>query len=272
MDCCSAWSMRWWSMLAGRSGVAGCCALALVLMAAADAMAQAKPAAPKAVFVLRARDSKVTPFKSGYSATGGGTVQVTQAAPDTIVINMSGVAATGACACGTSRASLSFVLDQEFEVEFDPKGPGTGQIVLEARAYGQLRVDGKKGGGTASLDHAFADVSCGESLVSVTLDPQMAACGDGLAVTSVRGPVAAPISAGVYHLHQEFSVSASNPHCLLPRKASADFAPPPTLEAKWLPHPDPFREVNRTSNGFQVTVRLIADPPVPDAVLPPPPK
>lgn len=230
-----------------------------------------KAPAPKAVIVLAARDSKATPIKHGYGTTGGGTVQVTQPAPDTLVINMSGVAATGACSCGTSSAALSFVLDQDFEVEFAPNCPASGQIVIEARAYGLLRVDGKMGGGTASLDRAFAVISCGEPVASVTLDPQLAACGNGLAVTSVRGPVSAPIVAGAYSLHQEFGVSACNPKCLLPRKASADFAPPPTLEAKWIHHPDPFREAKRDSNGFQVTIRVIPDPVSPPPVLPPAP-
>lgn len=232
-------------------------------LTADPAMAQSKSSTPpKALITLKARDSKVTPVTSGYSATGGGTVLVTQPTPDTILITMSGVVGVGTCACEDSSALLDFVLDQEFEVEFAKGTPQSGQIEIEGRVYGLLRTEGgKKAGGSAHMTRAFATITCGEELASVTLDPQGAACGNGLAVTSVRGPVSAPVVSGCFQLHQQFGIAARQPRCLLPRKASADFAPPPTLDQRWISHPDPFREANRTNNGFQVHVRLIQDPP-----------
>ncbi|MCC7421647.1 MAG: hypothetical protein IT428_15300 [Planctomycetaceae bacterium] len=239
------------------------CSLVALGLSAAPVLAQGKSSSgssPKAaLIVLKARDSKVTPQKFGYSATGGGTVTVTQPTPDTILITMSGVVGVGACACGDSHAMLDFVLDQEFEVEFAKGTPQSGRIEIEGRVYGLLRTEGKKGGGTAHMTRAFATVNCGEAIASVTLDPQGTACGNGLAVTSVRGPVAGPVVPGCFHLHQEFGIAATQPKCLLPRKASADFAPPPTLDSRWINNPDPFREANRTNNGFQVTIRLIQD-------------
>ncbi len=225
-----------------------------------DAAAQSK-SAPRAVIVLGARDSAVTPQLFGYSATGGGTVAVTQPAPDTFVVTMTGAAGAGACACGLSHASLDFVLHQGFEIEFAPNGPQSGELEIEARVIGQLRSEGKKGGGTAGMGRAGAVVGCDvEPLVTVALDPQRSACGEGLAVNAARGPVRVPIVAGCFNLHQEFGISATQPKCLLPRKASVDFSPPSALEAKWIGDPDPFHGVNRGANGFQVTIRVIPDP------------
>lgn len=236
-------------------------------------LAQSKSSSPpKALIALKSRDSKVTPSKNGYSATGGGTVTVTQASPDTVVFLMSGVVGVGSCACEDSQAMLDFVLDQEFEVEFAKGTPQSGRIEVEGRVYGLLRTEGKKAGGSAYMTRAFATVNCGAEVASVTLDPQGTACGSGLAVTSVRGPVAAPVVAGCFQFHQEFGIAAKQPKCLLPRKSSADFAPPPTLESRWISHPDPFREANRSQNGFQVTVRLIQDTTSPPQTqLAPPP-
>ena len=226
--------------------------------------AQSKPSGssspPKALIVLKARDSAVTPKRNGYSTTGGGTVTVTQPTPDTLVISMTGVAATGSCSCEESQACLNFLLHQEFDIEFAKGGPQSGQIVLDARAFGQLRSEGRMGG-TAAMTKAFVSVGCGEEVASVSLDSKSAGCGNSLAVTTVRGPVSAPVVAGSYHLHQEFGIAVRQPKCLVPKKTSADFAPPPTLDTRWIGSPDPFRETNRSNNGFLVTIRLIPDPP-----------
>jgi hypothetical protein len=61
---------------------------------------------------------------------------------------------------------------------------------------------------------------------------------------------------GCYRLDLSLHIAAAQGRSLCPHLSSAEFAPPPALPPTWIYSPDPVGGVDRTSLGFQVTVRL----------------
>jgi hypothetical protein len=219
----------------------------------------AAPAAPPVSFVLGARHGHVTPVRTGCTHTGGGTIDVAQPSPDTLVVTMFGVAVAYP-ACLPAEAGFQFDLEQCFEVSFDSPKVKKAKLTLEGRVIGLLRSHHKKG--AAAFDNACAGVACGGvSLLHLCVPPHAVAGGENLSVNDHDGPVSVPgVVAGKYTLHQTFALSASAPKCLLPCKApSAEFAPDPALDPLWISYKEPFHGAAKKDFGFQVTLKVADD-------------
>src|SRR3954469_24472846 len=110
-----------------------------LILTAACALALAQPAVPpepKASITLKDRQALATPTRQGFTHTGGGTIDVAQPAPDTIVITMNGVAVAGPHPVKYSTSTLAFQLDQCFEIALDQPKIKRAKLTLEARAIG----------------------------------------------------------------------------------------------------------------------------------------
>jgi hypothetical protein len=219
---------------------------------------QATPASPAVTITLRGRHGHATPVSSGYVHTGGGNVDVQQPSSDTFVITMTGVA-VAYCGPHGASASMTFDLEQCFEVVFENPKVKKAKLTLEARVIGLLRSHCK--GGSAAFTDACASVSSGTvAITTLCLEPHSVAGGQNLSVNDHDGPVSVPVGAGKHNYHQKFTVTACAPKCLLPCKApSAEFAPDPALNPLWISASEPFRGAAKKDFGFQVIVKVADD-------------
>jgi hypothetical protein len=233
--------------------------LPLPLLAGQAAKAPVAEPAPPVSLLLKDRQSQVSPARRGGTHTGGGTIDVQQPAPETVVITLAGAAVATDHPCGSS-ATMAFELEQCFDIVFDKPGLKSAKLTLEARVIGLLR-GGRKG--SASAAGACAAVSCGEAvLVSVCTSDRAVAGGESLSVNDRTGPVGASVGAGPYTLHARWLLAATHPKALLGKSASAEFAPEPALDPLWVGGPrDPFHGAGKKDFGFQVTLRVAEEPP-----------
>lgn len=224
-----------------------------VALMAAGAQA---PAGPTVTIALGSRQSRVVPFRQGFTHTGGGNIDVAQPAPDTVVVTMTGVAVAGAHPCKDSVASLHFDLNQEFEINFEKPEIKKAKISLEGRVIGLLRSHAHAG--SAQEGPGVAAVSLGPVvLVSLALPPHSVPCGENLSINDREGPVWNPAAAEKYCLHQAFEVSAHHPRSLKPCKAaSAEFAPEQALDPLWISYWEPFHGAAKKDFGFQITLKV----------------
>jgi hypothetical protein len=222
------------------------------------------PSAPPASFLLGPRHGHVTPQRRGCTHTGGGNIDVTQPAPDTVVITMTGAAVAYGSICD-AYASQNCDLEQEFEVSFDNPKLRKAKLTMEGRVIGLLRTHGRND--SAGYDNASAGVVAGPTtLVGVTVPPHSVAGGQNLSVNDHDGPYNVPIGPGKYCLRQTFVVSAQARACILPCKGpSAEFAPDPALDPLWISYREPFHGAIKKDFGFQVTIKVAEDTDAPAA-------
>jgi hypothetical protein len=234
--------------------------MALALPALAET--PAVPAAAGPAIVLHERHGHVTPVRRGFQHTGGGVIDVVQPTPDTVIVTMTGVAVAGRHPIKGSHARLHFDLEQCFEVALD--GPGRARLSVQARVVGLLRSS-KHGGGSATESDGSAAVLCGPAeLATVAAPAHTVTGGENLSINDRAGPVAVPLLAGKYTLHQTFDVAADQPHTLAPCKtSSAEFAPEAALNPLWISFWEPFRGATKGKFGLQVTLRVAPDPSAP---------
>jgi len=219
----------------------------------------AAPAPPVSI-TLGPRHGQVTPNRSGFSHTGGGNIDVSQPAPDTIIATMTGVAVAGGHPCKNSVAELVFDLNQCFDVSFDKPEVKKAKLTIEGRVIGLLRSH-HKGGGSAQEGPGCASVGVDSVvMVSLNLPSHSVTCGEDLSINDREGPLEVPITPGKYTLHQSFTVSATHPRSLAPCKAaSAEFAPDPALDPLWISYWEPFHGAIKKDFGFQIIVKVVPD-------------
>jgi hypothetical protein len=213
------------------------------------------PASPGAAILLHGRHGQVTPVRQGFHHTGGGVIVISQPSSDTLVVTMTGVAVAGGHPCHDSAAALDFDLSQCFEVTLE-KGK-TAKLTVEARALGLLRSHHR---GSAEESGARATVSCGPvEVATVNVPAHTVAGGNNLSVNDLGRPITVPITAGEYTLQQVFHVAAHHPRCLCGKAGSAEFAPDPALDPKWISYWEPFHGAGKKDFGFQVTLKVVAE-------------
>jgi hypothetical protein len=204
---------------------------------------------PPVSITLHERHGHVTPQKGKCTHTGGGLIDVSTPAPDTVIITMSGAV--------VANADMRFDVDQCFEVSFDDPKVKKAKLIVEGRVIGLLRGEPK---GSASFADACAHVTCGPvGLLSVCVPPHsVCGCGDNLSVNDHDGPKSVPVVPGTYTLNQTFVISAHTDSVLC-RRPSAEFAPDPAIDPLWISYREPFHGVKKDTFGFQVIVKVSPD-------------
>jgi hypothetical protein len=203
---------------------------------------------PPVSITLYERHGHVTPCKGKCTHTGGGLIEVTSPAPDTVIVTMSGAV--------VANADMRFDFEQCFEVNFDDPKVKRAKMTVEGRVVGLLR-GGKKGCADYSDASAHLD-ACDAPLVSVSVPPHSACGCDSLAVNDHDGPKAVPVLPGKYTLKQTFCIAAHTQSCLC-KRPSAEFAPDPALDPLWITYFDPFHGVKKDTFGFQVILKVAAE-------------
>jgi hypothetical protein len=214
---------------------------------------------PVVSILLKERHGHVTPVRSGGTYTGGGNIDVAQPSPDTVVVTLTGGAVATEHPCG-SAATLTFELEQCFEVVLEKPEVKAARLTVEGRVAGLLR-----GGRTGSAEESggCATVTCGSAgLVTVCVPDHGVAGGECLAISDTTGPEVVPVGSGPHTLHVRWRLSASNPKALLGKAASAEFAPEPALDPLWVGGPrDPFHGVGKKDFGFQMVFKVAEETP-----------
>jgi hypothetical protein len=234
--------------------------LTSLLVAALPALALATqppaPAGPAATISLASRQSRVTPHRTGFTHTGGGNIDVSQPAGDTLIVTMTGVAVAGGHTFMDSLATQEFTLDQCFDIALDKPGSKDIKLTLEARVIGILRSH-RLGGGTAEESGAATIASGSTAIATIAVPGHAVSCGDNLSINDREGPLALQVAPGRLTLHQNFNVSVRHPHTLcLCKAASAEFAPEPALDPLWISYWEPFHGVAKKDFGFQVILKV----------------
>lgn len=230
---------------------------------AADNDKEAKTEAPVAL-VLGPGQGSATPLLHGCaSRTGGGNVHITQPAPDSISVIMTGGAVARGHACHDASATMEFELTQCFEVVFNDPKVKNAKLILWGRQVGLLRSAcpccGHKGGAAEIFTPAHATVNCASTQVlALELPPRSVAGGLSLSVHDREGPLYVPVTPGKYTLHQVFAITASHSQGVFCKPASAEFAPE-SLESDWLGHREPFHKADKKDFGFHVILKVAAD-------------
>ena len=230
----------------------------------------AAPAPPVSI-TLHERHGHVVPVKGKCSHTGGGLIDVAQPSPDTVVVTMTGVA--------IANASMTFDLDQVFEVSFDNPKLKKAAVTVEGRVIGLLRgepfgcaryTDACASIGVPGVEHVLLPAppvpvppppngpASGE-IVGLCVPPHTICGCDSLSVNDHDGPKKIPIQPGKYLLHQTFNIAAES-NCFLCKRPSAEFAPDPALDPLWISYWEPFHGVIKKDFGFQVTIKVSEAP------------
>lgn len=229
-----------------------------------------RAARPPLELVIVPGEATATPYRKGVSFANGGVIAVHQPNPTTIVVTMSGLAATNADLVCPSAAGYHFTLEQCFQVCFNSRRVKGAHLALEGRVIGLLRTNHElytcclwKKGGTASTDPAVATVGCGGvPMVGVELPARSICCTDDMSVYNHDGPYCVPVQPGKYELHGTWGFGTTHPPFCC-RGASAEFAPEPQYcqdnASWWFQHFHPFNGHATKDFGFQVTIRLIPD-------------
>jgi hypothetical protein len=203
---------------------------------------------PSVSIILSERHGQVTPVKGMCAHTGGGLIDVSSPAADTVIVTMSGVA--------VANAMMHFELDQAFEVSFDDPKIKKAKLTVEARVIGLLRGERK---GCAEYSDACASILAAPvDLITLCVPPRQVCGCDSLAVNDRDGPKTVPVLPGKYVLHQTFSISATTTS-LICKRPSAEFAPDPALDPLWISYWDPFHGVKKDTFGFQVVFKVAPD-------------
>jgi hypothetical protein len=208
-----------------------------------------------AKITIGSHEGTAHPTRHGHAITGGGTISVEQPAPDTVVVTMTGNAAAGSNAFMSAEAAVDFVEQLQFQVCYSEPGH-VGNMVIQARVNGLLRSQGKHA--VVGMSGATATVTCGEHvLASVPLAQRMLGGCDSLAVNAAHGPICVPVGAGCYSLQQHFRIMASQqPGGFGCHKASAEFSSS-QLPGTWTGQSYPFKDIDKSNLGFQVTLRVV---------------
>jgi hypothetical protein len=215
------------------------------------------PIAPPTL-ILHERHGRVTPQRHGFQHTGGGNIDVAQPTPDVLIITMTGVAVAGPHPCQDSVAAMDFDLEQVLEIAA-PKEAKNLKLKVEARVIGLLRSP-HHSKGVAEESGACAILTCGPvALVTVCAPAHSVSGGESLSINDHEGLVVVPVTPGKYTVHQALHIAASNPHGLIGKAVSAEFAPDPALDPLWISYWEPFHGVAKKDFGFQVVIRIAAD-------------
>jgi hypothetical protein len=221
---------------------------------AADTTASSSP---PVTIALGSRHAHVSPASQGFVHTGGGNIDIVQPAADTIVITMTGVAVAGGHPIKASTATMSFELDQCFEINFEKPDIKHAKLTLEGRVVGLLRSH-SAGGGSAEQGAGVATVA--GSLIeplTLTVPAHCVTGGENQSVNCREGPVSTLVVSGKYTLHGQWTITATHPRNLkLAKAASAEFAPDPALDPLWISYWEPFHGAAKKDFGLQITVKV----------------
>ncbi len=219
----------------------------------------AEPASPSITIKPNGREAKAVPVRCGCARTAGGNIDVSQPAPDTLIVTVTGVALATGHPCKTSNGAMHVDLSQCFAVSFEKTEIKNPKLTLEGRVIGLLRTHCLCGGcASESAQAAIAPAHGGEAL-TLMLPSNMACKGENLSINDHEGPICSPVLCGKYVLHAHFDISATHP-AGLGKAESAEFAPDPALDPLWIDHKEPFHGTAKKDFGFQLTIKVMEDP------------
>jgi hypothetical protein len=236
-----------------------CAGLLGLALAAPAAGPEAPKTGPAVSILLTDRQGRVVPLRSGSTRSGGGAIDVAQPSPDVVVVTLTGVVVAHDHPFWESSASMTFELEQCFDVVFAGDGVKGAKLTVEGRLIGLLRSGAR---GAASEGGGSATVRRGDvALLSVCTPDHAVAGGDNLAVNDHGGPRSVPVGPGPHVLQQSWQLTATHDKALLGKASAAEFAPDPALDPQWISVQEPFHGFAKKDLGFQIILRVAEDAP-----------
>jgi len=220
--------------------------------------AEKPPPGPAVTILLKDRHGHVVPARDHHTWSGGGTIDVQQPSPDTVLVLMTGGVVAPGHPCHATSSSMAFDLEQYFDVVFEKPDLKSAKLTVEGRVVGLLR-GGRNG--SASESGGCATVICGGAgLVTLCVpDHGVGGC-ESLSINDRAGPTTVPVGPGPHTLHAQWNIVASHPKALIEKAASAEFAPDPALDPLWVGGPrDPFHGAGKKDFGFLLILRVTED-------------
>ncbi len=232
----------------------------IVAILATPAFAADPPASDRVYTItLGPRTACATPMTARQARAEGGTIDVTTPSANTLAMAMSGAVAANAFLGHTSTASLSFHLEQEFELACSDSATCLVRLTLESSLVGFVRSK-FKAGACARMASAKICLASSPETPFVVVHPPLCVEGDNGRLCNQHLPLIKvdKMPLGKYILTADF-VLTCEAGGLSDGHSAADFSPSTSLPADWVRTRDPFQGVDKKDFGFKLL--LTADPP-----------
>jgi hypothetical protein len=208
---------------------------------------------------LGPRSACATPKTTKQARAEGGATEVTTPASNVLALSMSGSVAANAFLGQTSTASMTFHLEQEFEIACSDSSTCFVRLTLESALVGFVRSKHKAGAGV-KLASAKICLPGSAETPFVVVHPPLGVEGEEGRLCNQHLPLIKvdKMPLGRYVLVADFVMSAEAGG-VLDGHSAADFSPSTSLPADWVRTRDPFQGVDKKDFGFKVL--FTADPP-----------
>jgi hypothetical protein len=236
-------------------------AVLIATILASTALAADQPSDRVYTITLGPRTACATPMTSRQARAEGGSTEVTTPASNVLSMAMSGSVAANAFLGHTSAATMTFHLEQEFEIECSDSATCYVRLTLESALVGFVRSKYKAGAGV-KLASAKILVPGAADTPMVVVHPPSCVEGDNGRLCNQHLPLIRvdKMPLGKYLLVADF-VLTCDAGGLTDGHSAADFSPSTSLPADWVRTRDPFQGVDKKDFGFKLV--LTADPPEP---------
>jgi hypothetical protein len=184
---------------------------------------------------------------------------VTTPASNVLAMSMTGSVAANAFLGQTSSASMTFHLEQEFELSCSDSSTCFVKLTLESALVGFVRSKHKAGAGVKVASAKICLPGSADTPL-VVVHPALGVEGEEGRLCNQHLPLIKvdKMPLGRYILVADF-VLASEAGGVLDGHSAADFSPSTSLPADWVRTRDPFQGVDKKDFGFKLL--LTADPP-----------
>jgi hypothetical protein len=236
-------------------------AVLIASILATSALAADQPSDRIYTITLGPRTACATPMTSRQARAEGGFTEVTTPASNVLAMAMSGSVAANAFLGHTSTATLTFHLEQEFEIECSDSDTCYVRLTLESALVGFVRSKYKASAGVKLAAAKIFVVGSPETPL-VVVHPPNCVEGDNGRLCNQHLPLVRidKMPLGKYMLVADF-VMTCDAGGLTDGHSAADFSPSTSLPSDWVRTRDPFQGVDKKDFGFKLV--LTADPPEP---------
>jgi hypothetical protein len=207
---------------------------------------------------LGARHACVTPAAHWHARAEGGYIDVPQATPNVLAVNLTGTAAANSHLGGTSSASEAFQLVQEFEITCSDPSASTVVLTLDSALVGFVRSKHKAGACIRLADACVRPASRPGSPLKVVHSPLCASGTQGRLCNQHLPPIEGPpMPLGKYVLVANFVIDATAGG-LCDAHAVADLSPDTQQPADRVRMRDPFQGVAKKVFGDYLNLTAAA--------------
>jgi hypothetical protein len=237
-------------------------AVLIATILATSALAADQPSDRVYTITLGPRTACATPMTSRQARAEGGFTDVTTPSSNVLAMAMSGSVAANAFLGHTSSATMTFHLEQGFEIECSDSATCFVRLTLESALVGFVRSKYKAGAGVKVASAKILVPGSPVETPLIVVHPPQCVEGDNGRLCNQHLPLIRvdKMPLGKYVLVADFVITC-DAGGLTDGHSAADFSPSTSLPTDWVRTRDPFQGVDKKDFGFKLV--LTADPPEP---------